>query len=109
LASDLLDRLLGLALRRGPLAATQRGERRRCAADVPRDAIDALGRERDDVGARERELEILAHDAGDLLRDEPLEPRDAVLLVHHVIAGLEIGQEGAESDALATALRMARL
>ena len=88
LARDLLDRLLRLALRRRPVLAAERGQRRRRPADVARDPVDALGRQRDDVGARETQLEVLAHDAGDLARDEALEPRDAVVLVHDVVARL---------------------
>src|SRR4029079_11852568 len=53
--------------------------------------------------------EVLAHHAGGLLRDESFEPRDAVLLVHDVIARLEIGEERTERAALAAALGMPRL
>src|SRR6185503_363331 len=109
LARDVLDRLLRLPLRRGPLTSAERRERGRRATDVAGHAVDALGRQRDDVGAGEPQLEVLANDTGDLLRGEPLEPRDAVLLVHDVIARLQVREERADRDAPAAPLGMPRL
>ena len=88
LARDLLDGSLGLSLRREPIATAQRRKGRRRSADVACHPVDALGRQGDHIGSCESQLEILAHDAGDLARDEALKTRDAVILVHHVVARL---------------------
>src|SRR5207247_312296 len=53
LAGDLFDGLLRLALRRRPLATAERRERWWCAADVARDPVNTLGRQRDDVRSGE--------------------------------------------------------
>ena len=44
------------------------------------------------VFAAEREIEVVARDAGDLLRLESEQPADAVVLVDDVVAGAQVGE-----------------
>ncbi len=56
-------------------------------AHVARDLVELLDREEQLVAFRVVELEVVAFDAADVAQDEALEVRDAVRLVHHVVAG----------------------
>src|SRR5205814_8678956 len=109
LAGDLHRGLLGLSLRGQPLAAAERREAWRRPPDVASDLVDPLGRERDDIRARKAELEVLADDPRHLAGDEPLEPRDAVILVDDVIAGPQVREKGADLHAAAAPRGLTRL
>ena len=75
------------------LAAELRERRRlRVGADVAADLADLLVRDVDPVVAAIGEQEVVARDTGDFLRLESLELRDAMVLVHDVVAGPEIGE-----------------
>ncbi len=70
------------------LAAELRQRRaRRVGPDVAADLADLLVRDVDAVVAAEREQQVVARDAGDLLRLEAQKLCDAVVLVHDVVAG----------------------
>ena len=64
----------------------------RVGADVARDLADLLVRDVQPVLAAERKEEVVARDAGDVLRLEAEQPADAVILVHDVVADPEIGE-----------------
>src|SRR5207245_1786583 len=102
---DLLavhDRLEGSAARELRLPVADGAD------DEAGDLVDAVGRE--PPGAvGEREDEVFALHADDLLRLEPLEARDARVLVHDVVAWLQVLEERADGHAPAPALGMARL
>ena len=96
LGGDLLDRLAGAALALGPVGAAEPVERGLLAADVAGDLVELVGRHVEPVGG-------LAALGGAVLQDEVLPGRalhlallhldvaaDAVLLVHDVVAGLEL-------------------
>ena len=94
LARELLDGLAGTALQQQPgLAAElrQRG-RLRVGADVARDLSDLLVRDVQPVLAAEAEEQVVARDAGDLLRLETEQLPDPVVLVDDVVAGAEVGE-----------------
>src|SRR5262249_37832665 len=74
-------------------AAELRQRRRvRVGADVARDLADLLVGDEDPVVAAEAEEQVVARDAGDLARLEPEELRDAVILVHDVVARAQVGE-----------------
>ena len=94
LARELLDGLAGTALQQQPgLAAElrQRG-RLRVGADVARDLSDLLVRDVQPVLAAEAEEQVVARDAGDLLRLETEQLPDPVVLMDDVVAGAEVGE-----------------
>ena len=64
----------------------------RVGADVARDLADLLVRDEDAVVAAEAEQQVVARDAGDLLRLEAEQLRDAVILVHDVVARAQVGE-----------------
>ena len=64
----------------------------RVGADVARDLADLLVRDVDAVVAAEAEQQVVAGDAGDLLRLEAEQLGDAVVLVDDVVAGAEVGE-----------------
>ena len=81
------------------LPAELRERRRlRVRADVARDLRDLLVRDVEPVLALEREEEVVARDARDVLRLEAEQPTDAVILVDDVVADAEVG-EGLERAA----------
>ena len=86
LARPRLERLPGLA------AELRERGRRGVGADVSRDLAELLVRDVEAVLAAEGEQEVVARDAGDRLRLEPEQPADAVILVHDVVAGAEVGE-----------------
>ena len=75
------------------LAAELRESRRlRIGADVTADLADLLVRNVDPVVSAIGEQEVVARDACDLLRLEAEQLRDAVVLVHHVVARAQVGE-----------------
>src|SRR5207249_11915970 len=75
------------------LPAELRERRRtRVGPDVARDLADLLVRHEHTVVAAEAEQQVVARDAGDLLRLEAEELGDAVVLVHDVVAGAQVGE-----------------
>ena len=61
-------------------------------ADVARQLRDLLVRQVEPVLAAEGEVEVVARDAGDLLRLEAEQLADTVVLVDDVVAGAEVGE-----------------
>ena len=104
-AGELADRLARTRLERLPGLAAELRERRRrgVGADVARDLPELLVRDVEPILPAEREQEVVARDAGDGLRLEPEQSADAVILVHDVVAGAEVG-EGLQRPAAETAL-----
>src|SRR5439155_14824569 len=94
LAGELLDRLARAALEQQPGLAAELREGRRLAvgADVARDLADLLVGNVEPVVAAEGDEEVVAGDAGDLFRLEPEQPADAMVLVHDVVAGAQVGE-----------------
>ena len=94
LARELAHRLAARALEVLPRLAAELGERRRgrVGADVARDLAELLVRDVEPVVAAEREEEVVARDAGDLLRLEAEQLADAVVLVHDEVAGAQVGE-----------------
>ena len=104
-AGELADGLARARLERLPRLAAELRERGRrgVGADVARDLAELLVRDVEPVLAAEGEQEIVARDAGDGVRLEPEQPADAVVLVHDVVAGAEVG-EGLQCPAAEAAL-----
>ena len=94
LAGELADALARPALEQLPRLAAELRERRRAAvrADVARDLPELLVRDVEPVVPAEGEQEVVARDAGDLLRLEAEQLPDAVVLVDDVVAGAEVGE-----------------
>ena len=93
-AGELANRLARTRLERLPRLAAelrQRG-RRGVGADVARDLAELLVRDVEAVLAAEGEQEVVAGDAGDRVRLEPEQAPDAVILVHDVVAGAQVGE-----------------
>ena len=94
LRRQLLDGLARPRLEQLPRLAAelrQRG-RLRVGADVARHLAELLVRDVQAVLAAEREQQVVARDAGDLLRLEAEQLADAVVLVDDVVAGAEVGE-----------------
>ena len=85
-ARTILEVLPGLA------AELRERRRRRVGADVARHLADLLVRDVQAVLAAEGEQQVVARDAGDRLRLEAEELPDAVVLVHDVVAGAQVGE-----------------
>ena len=66
--------------------------RPRVRADVARDLRDLLVRDVEPVLAPEGEEQVVARDARDVLRLEPEQPPDAVILVDDVVADAQVGE-----------------
>ena len=94
LARELAHRRPRAALEVLPRLPAELRERRRLRvrADVARDLRDLLVRDVEPVLALEGEEEVVARDAGDVLRLEPEETPDAVVLVDDVVADAEVGE-----------------
>ena len=94
LAGELVHRLARARLEQLPRLAAELRERgrRRVGADVARHLAELLVRDVEAVVAAEREQEVVARDAGDLLRLEAEQLADAVVLVHDVVAGAQVGE-----------------
>ena len=94
LARELADRRARARLEVLPrLAAELRERGRRCVgADVSRHLADLLVRDVQAVVTAKREQQVVARDAGDCLRLEAEQLADAVVLVHDVVAGAQVGE-----------------
>ena len=94
LGGELAHRLAGARLQVLPGFAAELGERGRAGvgADVLRDLAQLLVRHVETVLAAEREEEIVARDARDLLRLEADQLADAVVLVDDEVAAAEVGE-----------------
>ena len=76
----------------------------RClAADVLADRVDLVGRDVQLVAALVGDEQVVAFDAADRALDHALVLADAVLVVHDVVAGLEVLERGRRLAALAVA------
>src|SRR5439155_16379629 len=99
LAGELAHRLLRARLQQLPGLAPELRERRalRVGADVAADLAELLVRDVQAVLATERDEEVVARDARDLLRLEAEQLPDAVVLVDDVVARPQVGErlEGA--------------
>ena len=90
---DLPHRPAGLGLRVRPVAATEPRQRRGLPADVPRQLIQRIHRHVQPVGPaaalarRVLQYEVLAARAAHNAFGHLHEPADAVLVVHHQVAG----------------------
>ena len=93
LLRDLADRSPYLRLRRAELLAAETVQRRRLAA-VGTDGVDLVARHVELVVAPELEQQVVALGAADGPFHHAGEPADAVDVVHHVVAGLEVIEEG---------------
>ena len=100
LAGELAHRGARAALEVLPRLPAELRQRRRLrvGSDVAGDLRDLLVRDVEPVLASEGEEEVVARDAGDVLRLEAEEPADAVILVDDVVADAEVG-EGLERAA----------
>src|SRR5262249_10086898 len=94
LARHLPAGLAGARLPVVPRLAPELRERRRARirADVARDLADLLVRHEHAVLAAEAEEQVVARHTGDFLRLEAEKLRDAMVLVHDVVAGAEVGE-----------------
>ena len=94
LAGEHLGGAAGARLDRVPALRAERRELRRVAAgaDVAGDLRELVGRREDLVLAAVLELEVVAGDAGERLRLEAREARDAVVLVDDVVADPQVGE-----------------
>src|SRR6266576_657929 len=99
LACELPQAGAGAALQVLPGLAAKLGERGRARIrpDVPGYLADLLVRDVEAVLAPEGEQQVVAGDAGDLLRLEGLQAADTVILVDDVVARAQVGEalEGA--------------
>ena len=91
---DLADGGPDLALGLGEVAAAEAVQRRRLAADVLAERVDLVGRDVELVAALVRDEQVVALDAADRALDHALVLADAVLVVHDVVAGLEVLERG---------------
>ena len=96
LAGELAHRLAraGLEVLPGLAAELGEGRRLRVGADVAGELAELLVRDVEPVLAAEREEEVVAGDAGDLLRLEAEQLADAVILVDDVVADAQVGERG---------------
>ncbi len=94
LARQLLHRGPGARLEVLPCLTAELRERGRgrVGTDVPRQLPDLLVRHEQPVLAAEREMQVVARDAGDRLGVESEELPDAVVLVDDVIAHPQVGE-----------------
>ena len=76
-----------------PVGAAELRQARRVAAGVVADGVDLVGRDVELVVAPVLEQEVVALDAADGAGDHAAVAGDAVLVVHDVVAGLEVVEE----------------
>ena len=109
LAGELAHRRARAVLEVVPRLAAELRQRRhgRVGADVARDLAELLVRDVEPVVAAEAEEEVVARDARDLLRLEAEQLADAVVLVHDVVAGAQVGERLQRAAADATLARRA--
>jgi hypothetical protein len=84
-----------LALRLREVGATEPVERRRLPADVLAQRVDLVARHVQLVAALVREEQVVALGPADRALHHALVLADAVLVVHDVVAGLEVLEERA--------------
>ena len=96
LARELAHGFAGARLEVLPRLAAELRERGRLrvGADVAGELAELLVRDVEPVVAAEGEEEVVARDAGDLLRLEAEELADAVILVDDVVADPQVGERG---------------
>ncbi len=102
--SDLAHGAAHLALRLGEVAAAQPVQHRRLAAHVLAEGVDLIAGHVQLVAALVLQEQVVALGAADGALDHALVLADAVLVVHHVVAGFEILEQAG-----ALALARARL
>ena len=93
LLRDLRDLGSHAGLRLRPVATVEAAQRRLIAAGVVADRVDLVRRDVELVVAAVLEQEVVALDARDRPLDHAGEPRHAVLMVHDVVAGIEVVEE----------------
>ena len=81
---------------------------RAAGADVAADLRELVGRDEDAVVALVLEVEVVARDAGDGLRLEAGEARDAVVLVDDDVAGAQVGERAQRAAAAGRVVAAAR-
>ena len=91
---DLTNRRADLALRLGEIAAAETVQGRRLAADVLPQGVDLVGRHVQLVAALVGDQQIVALDPADRALDHAFVVPDTVLVVHDVVAGLEVLEGG---------------
>ena len=91
---DLADGGTDLALGLGEVAATEAVQRRCLATDVLPERVDLVRRHVQLVAALVRHEQVVAFDATDRAFDHAFVLADAVLVVHDVVAGLEVLERG---------------
>ncbi len=103
IACDFLHILFSSRFRARPLGRAQLAQRRHriAHADVARHAVKLIGRDIELISTGVTQQEILALHAGRIELDQALEAPDAVFLVYHVIAGIDLGQKIGWGDQLA--------
>ena len=96
LAGELPHGFAGTRLEVLPRLAAELGQRRRLGVgtDVAGELAELLVRDVEPVVPPEGEEEVVAGDAGDLLRLEAEELADAVILVDDVVADPQVGERG---------------
>ena len=101
LAGELLRGVARARLHRLPARAAELRQRRvrAAGADVARDLRELVGGHEDLVVALVLEVEVVARDAGDGLRVEAGEARDAVVLVDDDVAGAQVGERAQRARA----------
>ena len=107
LRRELAHRLAGARLQVRPRLAAELGERRRAGvgADVLRDLAELLVRDVEPILAAEADEEVVARDAGDLLRLEAEQLPDPVILVDDEVAGAQVGERGERATEAAVGTR----
>ena len=98
---DLADRRADAALGLGEVGPAEAVQRRCLAADVLAQRVDLVGRHVELVAALVRDEQVVALDAADGPLDHALVLADAVLVVHDVVAGLEVLERAGALGALA--------
>ena len=94
LLGDLAYRGADLALGLREVGAAEAVQLRRFAADVLAQRVDLVGRHVELVATLVRDQQVVAFDAADRPLDHALVLADAVLVVHDVVAGLEVLERG---------------
>ncbi len=94
---DLADRRADLALGLREVGPAELVQLRCLAADVLAQRVDLIGRHVQLVAALVRDQQVVALDAADRPLDHALVLADAVLVVHDVVAGLEVFERAGAS------------
>jgi hypothetical protein len=94
LLGDLAHGRAHPALRLREVAATETVQGGCLATDVLAERVDLVGRHVQLVAALVRDEQVVALDPADRALDHPLVVPDAVDVVHHVVAGLEVLEGG---------------